>query len=166
MLHTTPGPQIFCTKNKCIFSREGAGNPSDQNLWPEATALREWPTDAFTPSMCKSLLQASTATVNKSNWEGKVVSFQMVEYADKEYSETKSFDIKCDNTKPAPKSMPISGAQAGAGSGVSLLTPPPRDIMMDNCVRHGDFSDNTGTSEQGPNHLVLCDETVIPHIPQ
>ena len=39
------------------------------------------------------------------------------------------------------------------------LTPPPTDIMLDNCMRYGNFSDNTGMSGQGPNHMAVCDDT-------
>ena len=74
LLHNTPGPQIYCTRNNYIFSPECAGNTSDVYPWPEAAALCEWP-DASTPSACKSLPQASNVTVKKSDWAEEVVTF-------------------------------------------------------------------------------------------
>ena len=94
MLHNNPGPQIFCTKNKQIFSREGAGNLPEQNLLPEAAAHHEVPTDASTPSMCESLLHAAAATVNKGSGESELVSPPMVEYADKGYNDERKLDQK------------------------------------------------------------------------
>ena len=82
----------------------------------------------------------------------------MVEYADKEYSETKSLVIKCDNTKPVPKPMQISEAHVGAGSCVSLLTPQPKDTMPGNCVGHDNPSDDMESLDHCPDQLAVCDE--------
>ena len=41
---------------------------------------------------------------------------------------------------------------------MSLLTPPPKDTMPDNCAGHDNPSDDTGSSDRGPDQLAVCDE--------